>query len=102
ESQGREPYSAPRPATSDGDLRAQNASQEAGAEPGAHAEHGGPPKESPWVVTVPLILLAIPSVYAGFAYIGPMLFGGYFGDSIAIAESHEAVAKLKEEWHGAI
>jgi NADH-quinone oxidoreductase subunit L len=54
------------------------------------------------VVTVPLILLAIPSVYAGFAYIGPMLFGGYFGDSIAIAESHEAVAKLKEEWHGAI
>ena len=38
-----------------------------------------PPHESPWVVTVPLILLAIPSIYAGWAYIEPMLFGGYFG-----------------------
>ena len=58
----------------------------------AHDEHdghhGGPPKESPWVVTVPLILLAIPSVYAGWTYIEPMLFGDYFGDSIVVRREH--------------
>ena len=70
--------------------------------PDEQEHHGGPPKESPWVVTVPLILLAIPSVYAGFVYIEPMLFGGYFGDSIVVAESHTAVAELKEEWHGVV
>ena len=47
--------------------------------------HGGPPQESPWVVTVPLILLAIPSIYAGWMYIEPMLFGDCFGDSIVVA-----------------
>ena len=51
-----------------------------------HAAHGhddhppGDPHESPWVVTVPLILLAIPSVYAGAAYVGSVVFGGFFGD----------------------
>ncbi|MEO8674845.1 MAG: NADH-quinone oxidoreductase subunit L [Casimicrobiaceae bacterium] len=64
--------------------------------------HGGPPKESPWVVTVPLILLAIPSVYAGFIYIDPMLFGGFFGDSIFIAATHPAIAEMKDEWHGVV
>ena len=53
-----------------------------------------PPKESPWVVTVPLILLAIPSVYAGWAYIEPMLFGDYFGDSIVVRPTHAAMAEL--------
>jgi NADH-quinone oxidoreductase subunit L len=77
---------------------------EAGAAhaPDLHDHHGDPPKESPWVVTVPLILLAIPSVYAGYAYIEPVLFGGYFGDSIVVAESHAAVAELREEWHGVV
>jgi NADH-quinone oxidoreductase subunit L len=84
------------------DEHAHDASHEAGAEPAAHAGDGGPPKESPWVITVPLILLAIPSVYAGFVYIEPMLFGGYFGDSIVVAESHGAMAELKEEWRGVI
>jgi NADH-quinone oxidoreductase subunit L len=45
----------------------------------AHDDHGhhGPvePHESPWVVTVPLVLLAIPSVLVGFFTVGPMLFG---------------------------
>ena len=49
-----------------------------------HAHHGGPPKESPWVVTVPLILLAIPSVFTGWTYIEPMLFGNYFAGSIVV------------------
>ncbi len=70
-------------------------------EPGhdAHAP-SGPPKESPWVITVPLILLAIPSVYAGWAYIDQVLFGDFFGNSIAIAQQHAAMATLREEWRG--
>jgi NADH-quinone oxidoreductase subunit L len=77
------------------------ASHDGGDEPDAHGHHGGPPKESPWVVTVPLILLAIPSVYAGWAYIEPMLFGPYFGDSIVVREEHAVLMEMKGEWHGA-
>jgi NADH-quinone oxidoreductase subunit L len=69
-------------------------------EPDEHAHAGGPPKESPWVVTVPLILLAIPSVYSGWAYIDQMLFGGYFGNAIVVREPHAVLAQLREEWHG--
>jgi len=67
-----------------------------------HAHEGGPPRESPWVITVPLILLAIPSVYAGWAYIQPMLFGGWFGNSIVVHEPHAVVGELAHEWHGAV
>jgi NADH-quinone oxidoreductase subunit L len=79
---------------------AHEASQDAGDEPGAHDHAGGPPKESPWVVTVPLVLLAIPSVYAGWQYMEPMLFGGFFGDSIVVRPGHAVLAELKQEWHG--
>jgi NADH-quinone oxidoreductase subunit L len=65
-----------------------------------HGHDHGPPKESPWVVTVPLILLAIPSIYAGWAYIEPMVIGTYFGDSIAVRPEHAAMSTLREEWHG--
>jgi NADH-quinone oxidoreductase subunit L len=54
------------------------------------------------VVTVPLILLAIPSVYAGWTYIEPMLFGGYFGTSIAVLPANDVLGKLGAEWHGAV
>ncbi|MDO8931853.1 MAG: NADH-quinone oxidoreductase subunit L, partial [Rhodocyclaceae bacterium] len=71
----------------------------------AHDDHGhhGPvePHESPAVVTVPLILLAIPAVAAGWL-IGPMLFGGYFGDSIYIAHEHHGLAHMAEEFHGVV
>ena len=66
----------------------------------SHDHHGGPPRESPWVVTVPLILLAIPSICAGWLGIEPMLFGNFFGNSIFVSESHAVLAELKEEWHG--
>ena len=79
---------------------AHEAAHDAGDELGAHDHGGGPPKESPWVVTVPLVLLAIPSVYAGWQYIEPMLFGGFFGDSIVVRPGHAVLAELKEEWHG--
>jgi NADH-quinone oxidoreductase subunit L len=62
--------------------------------------HGGDPRESPWVVTVPLVLLAIPSIYSGWAYIDPVLFGNFFGQSIMIAQQHTALATMTEEWHG--
>jgi len=71
-------------------------------EPDAHGHAGGPPHESPWVVTVPLILLAIPSVYTGWLYIEPMLFGDYFGNAIVVRETHAVLAELKEEWHGVV
>jgi NADH-quinone oxidoreductase subunit L len=68
---------------------------------GDHGGHGhhGEPHESPKVVTVPLILLAIPAIASGWV-IGPMLFGGYFGDAIVIAPEHGALAHMKESFHG--
>jgi len=75
---------------------------ETSEEPDPHAHEGGPPRESPWVITAPLILLAIPSVYAGWAYIEPMLFGNWFGNSIVVREPHAVVAELAHEWHGAV
>jgi NADH-quinone oxidoreductase subunit L len=82
------------------DEHAHDASSTAGDEPDAHAGHHGPPKESPWVVTVPLVLLAIPSVLAGWMFVEPMLIGSYFGPSIVVRESHPAIWELKAEWHG--
>ncbi|QHJ01180.1 NADH-quinone oxidoreductase subunit L [Xylophilus rhododendri] len=68
-----------------------------------HHDHGGKPHESPWVVTVPLILLAIPSVIIGFIGIGPMLFGDFFKGVIFIDEArHPAMAELGEAFHGAV
>src|SRR3990167_5950814 len=70
-----------------------------------HDEHGEhhDPHESPWVVTAPLILLAIPSVVIGFMTIGPMLFGDFFKDSIIVnLERHPAMAVMAESFHGAV
>ncbi|HEY6896626.1 MAG TPA: NADH-quinone oxidoreductase subunit L [Rhodocyclaceae bacterium] len=64
---------------------------------------GEKPHESPWVVTLPLVLLAIPSVVIGFLTIEPMLFGEWFGDAIQInAEHHPAMEELAHEFHGAV
>jgi len=51
-------------------------------------------KESPWVVTVPLVLLAIPSLMIGYVTIDNMLFGDYFGDSIVVHESRDVLAQI--------
>jgi NADH-quinone oxidoreductase subunit L len=56
--------------------------------------------ESPWVVTLPLVLLAIPSVLIGWFSIEPLLFGGYFGDSIRVAAEHDVLGHIEEEFHG--
>lgn len=69
---------------------------------GYHAHHDSKPHESPWVVTLPLILLAIPSVVVGYLTIKPMLFGGFFKDAIFMnTEKHRAMEVLTEEFHGA-
>jgi len=59
------------------------------------------PKESPLVVTVPLILLAIPSVVIGWMTIEPVLFGGWLNDSIFVLEENNILAELGEHFHGA-
>lgn len=56
--------------------------------------------EAPWVVTGPLILLAIPSVIIGWWWAEPMLFGGYFGEAIRVAPEHDTLARLGEGYHG--
>jgi NADH-quinone oxidoreductase subunit L len=66
-----------------------------------HGAHSGPPHESPWVVTLPLILLAIPSIFIGWFTIGPVLFGGYFGDALFVLENHDVVGEIATEFHGA-
>jgi NADH-quinone oxidoreductase subunit L len=69
-----------------------------------HDDHGHEkPHESPWVVTVPLVLLAIPSVVIGFMTIQPMLYGEFFKDVIFIdAVKHPAMKELAESFHGPV
>ncbi|MDH3588710.1 MAG: NADH-quinone oxidoreductase subunit L [Gammaproteobacteria bacterium] len=57
-------------------------------------------KESPWVVTVPLILLAIPSVVIGMLTIGPLLFGDWFGSALQVLPRHDVLSELGKEFHG--
>lgn len=73
---------------------------------GSHAHHGlasgQKPQESPWVVTLPLVLLAIPSVIIGYLTIGTMLHGSFFDNVIFVDDNHEAMKELTEEFvhHG--
>jgi len=71
-----------------------------------HAHNPGelehPPKESPWVITVPLVLLAIPSVIIGWFTIQPLLYGGWFGSAIKVLPGHDVLAHMAEEFHGTV
>jgi len=63
---------------------------------------GQKPHESPWVVTAPLLLLAVPSVVIGFLTIQPMLYGDFFKDAIFVdAARHPAMKELASLFHGA-
>ena len=72
-----------------------------------HDEHHGlapdqNPHEQPWVVTLPLVLLAIPSLAIGYLTIQPMLFGDWFAQVIYInQEAHPVMHHLAEDFHGA-
>ena len=68
-----------------------------------HGHRGGvhEPHESPAVVTIPLIALAIPSICAGWV-IGPVLFERYFGNAIFVLPQHDVLAQLGREFHGVL
>jgi NADH-quinone oxidoreductase subunit L len=57
-------------------------------------------RESPPVVTVPLILLAIPSIFIGWMTMEPILFGDWFKDAIYVAPQHDVLAHMAEHYHG--
>jgi len=64
---------------------------------------GQKPHESPWVVTLPLVLLAIPSVIVGYFTIGPMLFGDFFGNAIYVdVTKHVAMKELADAFTGSM
>ncbi len=75
--------------------------EEGGAEASVHHEVPDEPvpHESPKVVTVPLMLLAIPSIFVGYFTIGPMLFGDYFDGVISVAAVHDTLGEI--DFHGA-
>jgi NADH-quinone oxidoreductase subunit L len=64
----------------------------------AHHSHE-PPHESPAVVTVPLMILAIPSMCAGWL-IGSVVHGNYFESAIFVSGDHPWIAEITEEFHG--
>ncbi|MDP2706277.1 MAG: NADH-quinone oxidoreductase subunit L [Burkholderiales bacterium] len=66
-----------------------------------HDDGHGAPHETPAVVTVPLILLAIPSISAGWV-IGDVVYGNYFGGSITIAAAHPGMAELAGKFQGVV
>ena len=84
----------------------QNPDAHLGDPQGAHDDHyhkAHLPHESPWVVTVPLVLLAIPSVVIGFMTIQPMLFGDFFKSVITVnLEKHPAMEELAKLFHGPV
>jgi NADH-quinone oxidoreductase subunit L len=65
-----------------------------------HHGHDHQPHESPWVVTLPLILLAIPSLIIGWITVEPLLFGNYFGNAITVLPAHDVLGRVKGEFHG--
>jgi len=58
--------------------------------------------ETPWVVTLPLVMLAIPSLVIGWFTVGPVLFGGFFGDAIVVDHGRDVLAHMGEHWHGPV
>jgi NADH-quinone oxidoreductase subunit L len=58
--------------------------------------------ESPWVVTIPLIMLAIPSAIIGWITVEDVLFKNYFGDAIIVSSAHDVLAHIGESFHGSL
>jgi NADH-quinone oxidoreductase subunit L len=81
----------------------QNPDAHHGHDDHGHGNHDSKPHESPWVVWVPLVLLAIPSVFIGYMTIEPMLFGDFFKGAIFIdAEKHPGMEELAHLFHGRV
>jgi NADH-quinone oxidoreductase subunit L len=73
---------------------------EVAGHPVEHGHHPAEPHESPWVVTVPLIALAIPSLLVGYFTVGPVLFGSYFGSSIFVLPANNVIGEMAREFQG--
>ena len=81
----------------------QNPDAHHGHDDHGHGDHHHSPHESPWVVWLPLVMLAIPSVVIGFMTIEPMLFGEFFKDAIVVdGTRHHAMKGLEEAFHGPV
>lgn len=66
-----------------------------------HEAHHGKPHESPWVVTLPLVLLAIPSILVGAIFVNPLLFGDFFTYLNSVQhQGHDAMRELTAKWDG--
>ncbi|MBP8866716.1 MAG: NADH-quinone oxidoreductase subunit L [Propionivibrio sp.] len=64
---------------------------------------GQKPHETPWVVTLPLVMLAVPALFIGYYGVQPMLFGDYFRGVIHVnAANHSAMHELSQHFHGAM
>ena len=89
-----------------GEERFRHAQAGHGHDAHGHDAHGGhgvhEPHESPWVVTVPLIALAIPSLLIGYFTVGKVLYGSYFGNAIQVLPSHDVIARMAADYHGPI
>jgi len=97
---GEERFRHP-PATSQSDKTVGHEEEQAHDTHESHG-HGHEPHESPWVVTLPLIALAIPSALIGFFTVGSVLFGDYFRDAIFVLERNNVVGELAREFHGPV
>jgi NADH-quinone oxidoreductase subunit L len=84
------------------DIHGSDVEEEAGHEEHHGLAPGEKPVEAPLVVTLPLILLAIPSVIIGYLTIAPMLHGDFFKGVIFVGENHKAMEELGHEFHGAM
>ena len=75
-----------------------------GNEPDAHhaGHHDVTPHETPWVITGPLLALALPSLAIGYMTIEPILFGDFFGTAIYVSDRHPVMHELNQEFHGAM
>ncbi|TLZ28471.1 MAG: NADH-quinone oxidoreductase subunit L [Gammaproteobacteria bacterium] len=71
---------------------------------GDHSDHGhgATPRESPAVVTVPLVALAIPSILIGALTVGPVLFGHYFTGSILVLDRNDVLGAIGGEFGGPV
>jgi NADH-quinone oxidoreductase subunit L len=98
---GEERFGKPHPHSEGHDSDAHHEEEEEDAHHHHGLAPGEKPHESPFVVTFPLIALAIPSVIIGYLTIGPMLHGDFFKDVIFVGENHPAMELLREEFHGA-
>ena len=97
----RDPVVAPAVAAGADDAGGHDAG---GHDAGAHDDHGhgGDPHESPAVVTLPLIALAIPSIVIGWFTAGPVLFGNYYARSIFVLPANDVLGKVAADFAGPV